>query len=113
MMKELVETCLDCIDNSTIKQLNFECDNDVYIVDFTENSCNYSFRFYRRLFGLFSGISLAENGLYIIKESRLNKRDYMILRNKFKERIDSLNQSKFNTIFKNINLNNKLKKIIS
>jgi hypothetical protein len=112
-MSELVDKCLDYINASTINQLNFEWDGDVYIVSFTENGGKYSFRFYRRLFGIFSEISIVENDINTIKESRLKKHDYKVLKYKFKERIDFLNQSKFDTIFKSFNRDNNLKKLIN
>lgn len=111
-MNHLVDSCLDCINDCDIKDLAFNWEDDEYVVKFKRDNCNYNFIFCRRLFGIFSYISLYEKELYLIKENRLSKSDFKRLKNIFNNRLEYLNNTKFNTIFKNFYRENKIDQII-
>ena len=111
-MSQIVESCLECIGESTIKDLNFDWEDNQYTIIFLSSNSKHSFRFYRTLFGIFSNIEILEDGFFIIKSERLSNKNFKKLKKAFDDRIDFLNSSKFNSIFKNVVRNNKINQII-
>ena len=111
-MNNLVEKCLETISTSNIDDLIYDWEDSTYCIIFKKNSKRYEFKFCRRFFGIISDIYLV--GDYtIISDDVVNKHEFKLLKKSFNDRIDSINESKLNDIFPEIERNNKLNKILN
>jgi len=112
-MNNLVEKCLETISSVTDTQnLIYDWEDSTYCVNFKKNGLRYEFKFCRRFFGIISEIYLIGNH-DIISEDFINKDEFKLLKKSFNDRIDSINKSKLNDVFPDIERNNKLNQILN
>ncbi len=111
-MNKLLEKCLETISSiSDTNYLIYDWEYSTYCVKFKKNGLWYEFKFCRRFFGIISEIYLVGND--VISDDFINKNEFKLLKRSFNDRIDSINQSKLNDVFPDIERNNKLNQILN